>query len=282
MVVIKKKIGRRNYEIEHFESVVELARTNKKRDVQSEWKGRSLRDERFDSHWSGIQSIDKAYEYLERGWQEGTDKINSEVNKFLKTVPHAKNIIENQVYGFTPNVPLSLLNVPNSMINMKRVNKKSKVISIVYDNGASCGVSADEILDAGKNLISVILQLEMNGYRVDLKVINSYCRDNYLDMCLVDVKRANQTLNLKKMMFPFAHSAWLRVLGFDWQDKCSFNRFMSARGRPYYAEVENEEVQRKEMKEVLGENTVYINYKMSSRGTDYLKSLFTESNKNVA
>lgn len=282
MVVIKKDVGKRKYEIEHFDSVVELARTNKKREVQSNWKGCSLKDKRFDADWTGIESIEKAYEYLEKGWQEGTDKINSEVNKFLKTIPKVKNVIENQVYGFIPNVPLSLLNVPNSMINMKRVQWKSKVISIVYDNGASYDVSSDEIINAGKNLISVILQLEMNGYRVELKVINSFCSDGYYDICLVDIKKANQTLNLKKMMFPFAHSAWLRVLGFDWQDKCVFNRFMSARGRPYYAEMENEELAKSDMKEVLGENTVYINYKMAKRGIDYLKSLFTENKKNIA
>lgn len=282
MVVIKKDVGKRKYEIEHFDSVVELARTNKKREVQSNWKGHSLKEDGFDKDWVGVESVQQAYDFLEKGWQEGTDKINSEVNKFLKTVPKPKNVIENQVYGFIPNVPLSLLNVPNSMINMKRVQQKSKVISIVYDNGASCLVSSDEILNAGKNLISVILHLEMNGYRVELKVINSFCRDGYYDMCLVDIKKANQTLNLKKMMFPFAHSAWLRVLGFDWQDKCVFNRFMSARGRPYYAEVKDEEKAMNDMKEILGENTVYINYKMAKRGIDYLKSLFTENKKNVA
>lgn len=271
MKTVKKKIRDYEYRCEQFESVLELAQVNQKRVVTEGWKDYQLKENQINEDWHGVSSSKEAYELLSNGWQEGVDKINEYVNKVAKTGYRSKVSFENAVVGFTPCVPLALMNVPNCMIGMKKENVKSKVINIVYDTGASAGVSSSSMLDAGKNLIQAIINLEMNGYRIELKVADFYCIGHKYDFTLTTVKNANQSLNLKKLMFPIAHSAWLRVIGFQWQDRspmCADN-VDGGRGTPFY----NSNGTKEDLKELLGNNTVYLNYKDTRQGVEYITKI---------
>lgn len=271
MKQIKKQIERNLYQIEEFDSVMELVKTNKTREVKECWKGRELKPSDVHKSWYGVDSIDEAYDLLLNGWSEGTKQVATLVDKITKTGNRAKTNFVNNVYGFVPNVPLAIMNVPTSMIDIQKTQVKSKVINIIYDSGASSSVSTESMLEAGLNLINTIVNLELSGYRVNLKVMNCYCDSGSVDVSMVNVKNANQSLNLKKMMFPIAHSAWLRVIGFDWQDKCPFTEYKSSRGRPYYVQLDDEVVGEDDFKQIFGDTTFYLNYKDAIEGTEEIE-----------
>lgn len=273
MKTIVKQFENRTYEIEQFDSVLELARINQKRTATEPYKNECLEKEGVTESFNGVKTIGEAYQLLADGWEKGTKELNKAVSEMVKTSFRSKTSFKNEVIGFIPNVPLSIMNVPNSMINIHKEQVKSKVISIVYDRGASCGVSPEEIMEAGKNIVSEIVNLETKGYRVELKIMDSFCRDGFFDMVLVNVKQANQSLNLKKLMFPIVHTSWLRVIGFDWMYKTPFARYMYGLGHPYYVELSDKVADKNDMKKIFGDNTVYINYKMAKRGSDYLEKV---------
>lgn len=267
---IDKKIGNRNYKCELFDSVLEMAETNGRRTVTTVWKDDKLKTVR--SEWHGVNSKEEAYALLKNGWEEATKKINKEVGNFFLNSGQKRTEFFNNVMGFQPVVPLSLLNVPNCMIDSRSRTIKTKVLRIVYDISASSGVTSDQMLSAGKNLVETIINLENNGYRCELYVIDSYCdMDNpekEIDICAIKIKDSNQMLNLRKMMFPMAHSAQLRVVGFDWQDKTPIAHYISGRGKPFYAVTSKYGVPKSDLKQVFGENTVYLTYNETKYGVE--------------
>lgn len=273
MKQIIKKIGKNNYRIEEFESVLELTNANKTREVNEHWENRSMDKSDISKSWEGVSSYDEAYELLANGWEQETKKMANLVDKITKTGMKSKTSFVNNVHGFTPNVPLSIMNVPTSMIDVQRTQIKSKVINIIYDSGASCCESTESMLKAGLNMINTIINLELSGYRVNLKVMDCYCDSESIECCLVNIKNANQSFNLKKMMFPLAHSAWLRVIGFDWEDKSPITTYKGGRGCPYYVELRNRKVDRNDFKEIFGDTTFYINYKDASEGVENLEKI---------
>lgn len=265
--IIKKQIGKNLYKIEEFESVIELVNANTKREVNKYWEHDHLNKDDIGKGWYGVDSYDEAYNLLLNGWEEGTKKVATLVDKITKTGTRKKINFTNNVHGFIPNVPLSIMNVPNSMIDIQTTQVKSKVLNVVYDRGASCSVSTEEILEVGLNVVNTIVNLEMSGYRVNLKIMNTYCNGDSYDILIVNVKNANQSLNLKKMIFPLANPAWLRVIGFDWQDKSPITEYKCGRGRPYYVELNDEHANIDDWKKIFGDTTHYINYKMAKEGT---------------
>lgn len=267
-----KKIGKNQYNIEEFESVLELTKIDEKRTVTEDWANHCLSESKVqgDSRWYGVSTIKEAYDLLSQGWQEGTEKALS-ISKNLKTIDRKKTNFVNNVQGFIPNVPLSLMNVPNSMIDVRPVQTKSKIVNIIYDNTASASVSSSDMIRAGVNLVNLIIDLEMSGYRCNVKCTTTSCQDGSVDICLVNVKNANQNLNLRKMMFPLAHSAWLRVIGFDWQDKSPIAKYKCSRGCPFYAYVNDGQAKLDDLKSIYGENTYFITYKQAINGKEALR-----------
>lgn len=278
MRTYKQKIGKIDYKVEDFESVLELTRVNNARKVKDEWKdyhssGEKLKECIKDNpSWYGVSTYEEAYELLSTGWSEGIEQAKI----YLKDIQNGekkKIQFTNEVEGFIPNVALSLMNVPNAMINTRTTTVKSKVIDIIYDNTASASVSVDNMIKAGINLVGFVTDLEMSGYRCNIKASISAVHDRKVDICAVKIKSANQSFNLKKMMFPLAHSAWLRVVGFDWQDKSPIASYCSGRGYPYGIALEDNEVNRTDLQEVFKNKSYVITYKDAINGKDYLKNL---------
>ena len=269
-----KTVNNHKYQIEEFESVLELTNANKTRKCKECWKHEDMNKHSY-GYWEGVNSYQEAYDLLSNGWEQGTKRVANLADKVANTGVRTKTSFVNDIHGFVPNVPLAMRNVPNSMINMVRTQIKSKVINIVYDISASSKVSSDDMINAGINVVNTIINLEMSGYRCELKVLDSYCTDDSYDCCMVKIKSADQPFNLKKMMFPLAHSAMLRVVGFDWENKCPFADYKPSRGQPYYVRIKHGKGSADDLKNILGANTVYLNYDMTKQGSENIKTILT-------
>lgn len=270
METIKKTIGKNHYKMERYTTVQELASVTRNRQVRSEWESSHNFNFEEKSNWYGASSFEEAYTLLNDGWQAPTEKMTKAIEKVAKQGTSARTVMYNDVVGFHPNVPLSILNVPTSMVNMKKVEHKNKVIHIVYDCGLSCRVNCDDAFKAGLNLFETVLNLEMSGYRVELDALQSFCVGKEYSLFCVNVKRANQPMNIKKMMFPICNPAFARVIGFDWQDKCEFTDFAYNRGYPYYAELDYGRAKKGDMSQLLNDNAYYITYSDASNGKEHL------------
>lgn len=271
----EKKVNEKVFCVESFDSVLEFERIVGQRQVSEDWKEeyKYENDERISSksNWYGVSSKKEAYDLLKNGWQIGTEKALGKLQE-LRNSSREKTTFKNDVVGFCPNVPLSLMNVPNSMINVSKRSVKNKVLNIVYFNSVSWTVKGGDMIKAGVNVVNALLDVEKSGYRVNLNVATAYCeRKAYVSM--VNVKSANQSLNLLKMMFPLANPAWLRVIGFDWLYK-SKAPYMDGNGIPIYRYMEKNGLDIKDVEKlVFGDNTVYIDYKMAEKGTEYVKEV---------
>ena len=187
---------------------------------------RSITDSSFDNmktkniyhDFYGVDSYGEALELLDNGYQPSVDKIKEKIKVQLSG--QKKRVAFNQsVVGFAPIVPLALQGVPNSMINSVTNVIKTKVIDVYYDMTANCSISAEDFLNAGQEMVSAIMELEMQGYRLNIFAVQSYSNNKKADMLIVKVKDAKQPLDLKRISFPLTHPAFFRVIGFDWYSK---------------------------------------------------------------
>lgn len=281
MKTFESKSHDRKFKIEEFENVLEMTRANQKRVVNECWESDAVRKGNLgDEDFYGVKTYNEAYELLAGGWELGTKKIASLIDKVAKSGTKSKTSFYNDVYGFIPNVPLALLNVPNSMINTRRTQLKSKVVTLIYNNSATCNHTSEEMIQAGKNVVEAVVNLEMSGYRVNVKVLSSFYdrSQKRADLALVNVKKDNQSLNLLKMMFPIAHSAWFRVIGFDWQDKSPVTKdhWISCRGTSLENMFDTENLDKSMMDEVLGENTIFVDYMTAKQGATAIEDLLKQ------
>lgn len=242
--------------IENYMSAEELVNdcdTRKSRGFYDDMK-----DKTFDSEWSGVGSYQEALDLLKNGYQPTVDIMKKSL-KFNKQGAGRRIAFENNVHGFAPIVPLAMKGVPNSMINMTMKPIKCKVIDVYYDLDALSSVSSETIIECGQKLLQVIIELEKQGYKFNLYAMQSYTSSDSSDILSVRVKSSNQPFDLKRMSFPLTHSAFLRVIGFDWQGKCPFTSNRGyGRGSNMKIKVPNKDDRQAIIKSICGDNAVYI------------------------
>ena len=231
--------------------------------------------------WCGVKSYDEALEYLEKGYQPVVDKLKFAIKANISG--QGKRIsFHNDVVGYAPIVPLAIMGVPNAMINSCMKPIKAKVIDVYYDGTFSCWVKSDNIINTGAKVISIILQLEQQGYRFNLYQVQSYSDREDCDMMTVKLKDAAQPLDLKRISFPLTHTGFFRVIGFDWYSKTPKGKY-----RPCYGHAIGDEDSVKSklpamFKEMFGSNAVFVSgaelLQKGELGEEYLKEVFTKCN----
>lgn len=251
-----------NFFCEEFDSISELIKTTSDRPVKDNIpvelvvsNNPSLRP------WYGCTNLTEAQNLLQNGVESD---ITTEYAKIAPNLKSEKHFFKSDVIGFTPIVPNAIIGVPNSMLNRIKETIKDKIITIVYDAGISACVSKEEVIKRTKNLLKTILSLEKNGYHINLKVISIFVPKNYknnkrLQCLLVNLKRSDENLNMKKLTFPLSNVAYERVIAFDWNDK-SNNEFYENRGCPYYVGVNEGWYKNNMVCDFLGRNVKYLNF----------------------
>lgn len=175
------------------------------------------------SSWNGVSTYEEAEDLLLHGWddEEKLNTINKRVRNLQKEQERKRVAFVADIQGFAPIVPNAIIGIPQSMINTTVKPKKSKVITIITDGGYSASTDINEILEYGAKLTSKIMNLEKQGYRVRLEYVDYYCErnGNTNHTLKVLLKSENQPFDIKRMMFPLAHPAMLRVISFEWYRK---------------------------------------------------------------
>ena len=252
---ITKTVSGKKINCEIFNSALEVAQVNEQRKITNS----SFEDMKYKAHgsWYGVKNYKEAQELLRTGYQPVVKKLNKAFK--TKAIGEAKRFrFENNVHGFAPVVPLALKGVPNSMLNMTMRPIKAKVVDIFYDMTVSCGISAEQQMEAGREVLSAIIDLEKQGYRFNIYGAITFTSSRDADIICIKIKSAEQPLDIKRVSFPMAHTGFFRVIGFDWYSKVPNGKYRSGYGRGAYYSWGKEE-SKKVFEELTGrKNVIYF------------------------
>ena len=223
-------------------------------------------------------SREETYKMLREGYQPVVDAMKSKMkitasgnNKRFKTF--------NDVVGFQPIIPNAIMGLPNAMVNSAMKPIKTKVIDVYYEMTVAAFTESKDLIKAGQKMLGAIMELESQGYRFNL-----YCTQGYYssssgcDMVCVKVKSASQPMDLKRMSFPIAHTAFFRGIGFDWYSKFPIGTYRPGYGHAIANEKSQEQIQ-EEYRKLFGKSAYYFSattiIKKKDEAEQYLKEVLT-------
>lgn len=265
-----KAFKNKPFNVEVFDSANEVVETSKRRSItSSSFTDYSVAGS-VDEDWCGVASLEEAQEMLRTGYQPTVDKMKSGIKANVQG--QSKRIsFSNDVVGFAPIVPLALQGVPNSMLNSTMKPIKAKVLNVFYEIGSSWSVDKEKIIEAGEKVLAAIMELEMQGYKFNLYATQSYWDGESCDMLCTKIKSSNTPLDLKRISFPLTHTAYFRVIGFDWYSRTPNGKYRSGYGHPIAKDFD-EQTMTEGFTEIFGKNcVVFACRKIMNKGIDHIK-----------
>ena len=271
------KLGTRNirFNVETYPSAQEVARDCETRKITNP----SFQDMKKADDWSwrGCKSYDEALSFLRNGYQPTVDKMKQGL-KISKQGNGKRISFANNIVGFAPVVPLAMMGVPQSMIDMRMKKIKCKVLDVYYDITSSCGTDSKKIISNGEKVLGAIMELERAGYRFNLYAMQTYYGNASADALVVKVKSAGQPLDLKRISFPLTHTAFFRCIGFDWYSKTPKGTYRVGYGSALAYEF-NEDQMKEMGKQLFGDNAIYLSGpSIAKQDQEYLQAVFTNGN----
>lgn len=274
-----KTFGKVMYEM--FNSANEVVETGSRRNITSS-SFSNMRDGSLGGHsasWcGGVSTFEEAEKMMREGYQPTVDKMKANIKANVQW--QGKRIsFFNDVVGYAPIVPLALQGVPAAMQNAYMKPIKAKVLNVYYDMTASCGTKSEDIIEAGQKLLAAIMELEMQGYKFNLYAIQSYAGSKDVDILCTKIKNSNTPLDLKRISFSLTHTAYFRVIGFDWYSRCPKATYRGGYGHALGYDY-NERQMAEGFKEIFGENAVVFSCsKVIGNNTEHLKEVMTDAGK---
>lgn len=191
-----------------YNYLIENPEINRK--VFSEYRA----SEKNDYNFSG-ESLDKSIEYLRGGYQNDFDRFDIEVNNLRKLgyQDDYSTKFERCIHGGSYFAPLVAAGAPDCMIRYA-IDTEPKHISVYFQLGYPHYITSDQIFNRGVATINLIQLLEEKGYIVDLKVFELSKEWDEIVNIIVNIKRADEFLNISKVYYPFVAKEFLRRLLF--------------------------------------------------------------------
>ena len=247
---------------EHFKSISEMMDILDKRPNNEIMKGSDSSSRKGDKEWYGTESYEEASQLMRTGYTKILPRIKEGLAKSAKVLSKHFSATDlrrprNLPVGFIPNIPNSILNLPDSMIDIKLTPQKRKTLNIIYVMAGSCGCKAEMWIKAGIALLTAIKIIERKGISVKIDV-SFYCgtENDETVMGSVTVKHYGQPLDIQKLCFPLAHPSMFRRIGFKFLETTPIvtkENFRYGYGRGF-------EYEAKEIKAQLENSKTYILY----------------------
>ena len=278
--LIKKTIntsGHKRYavNVERYESAQEVVKHCKERSI-TDSHFNDISKECFGS-WEGVKSYDEALDLLKNGYQPTVDALKDTV-KANKLADGKRISFMNDIQGFAPIVPLALKGIPQSMVNMTMKPIKCKVIDVYYDMTTNCGTDSETIIKNGQKLLGAIMALESQGYKFNLYAVQTYSDEDSVDTLVVKVKSSSTPTDLKRMSFPLTHTAFFRVIGFDWYSKTPNGKYRCGYGKALRFTMGGKEIN-EFATQIFGKNALLISGRhIQERSDEYIKEVLTNDN----
>ena len=197
----------------HFNSITEFNKYLSENETQPNFKGKESSKEEGNNNFRKTRTYEEADYLLLHGDKELAKKIEdagvAKTRLKLKTLQTRRQLFSS-VVGVAPNVPNALAGVPTSMISVKEIRCKTKVLNIFYNIAIDWTISADTIINLSAKFVSACMLLEAQGFRLNVSV-GCVCTKNKQNVaCSVLIKSASQPFDVLKMVYPLAHPSMLR------------------------------------------------------------------------
>lgn len=215
---------------ENFDSAAELVRVCKERKVSPYYSSHAYFNEDLTGgSWDDFEDSNDLIKLVENGVKD--QSILDGVNRYARTarVKDEEKLVQRcmDVVGGGVDVPAYLTGVPTCMHSLKRLKVKSKVIKIGIYCHVLCNISAEQYRKAGELITKTVARLEKAGYRIRMRAVDVYEDSGWRDRKGFDgrhtlwmvthmVKRENEPMNYRRIMFPITRVAYERGLGFAW------------------------------------------------------------------
>lgn len=174
--------------------------------------------------WSGTDSFEEAVT-LTSGWKEGTALIERLSATVRPQGMKARRVVSMREVG--PGTlsmgayvaghprPYAVLNDGN-----QRRPGRGRIVRIVLASATSSGITQEVINTKGAAVAALAAALEQAGRRVEIDVIFRWSGDGNLSgkqgiTHIVQVKRAEQKLNLSALAFALTHTSMVRRINFS-------------------------------------------------------------------
>lgn len=162
-----------------------------------------------------------AVEVMLTGDPESARLINREMKKVRvkSNGSETRTKTYNSMLGFVPNMGRVMTGHPENMINLCRQKiNNTKVLNIVYNIAIDYSQTKEEIAKQGARITSEIINIEKNGYRVNLfaALTTKYSDSANNAVLLVKVKDSGKPINVTRLAFPLINDKFLRKVIFAW------------------------------------------------------------------
>lgn len=115
-------------------------------------------------------------------------------------------------------VPAVLAGDPRGMWCVTRSKTRSRIVRLGIDAAVTSDFKREKWEKAGRDVVLTVAALEKAGYRVGIEVgmsIYESRNDTVIAMSL-PVKRPEETLSLRKVLYPLTDMSFFRGIGFGW------------------------------------------------------------------
>lgn len=231
---------------ERFTGINDFLGAYENKPVSEEYKkhttANELQNEVYDSSRKKFTGV--------KGYTEALDQFKNGKNvaaiKAARTAAESgmKRQIKKSVNGGRVCVPSYLSGSPKCMRRTCKVPAKTE-LNIVIDMGVSCKITSSQIVEAGKEIVKYITELE-SRYNVNLIAANAVSMEEsggkYKDayICGIKIKDAGKPFSAARVSFCLTSAAFLRVFGFMWITRAEGVPFDWRLGHPTSLKSEQE------------------------------------------
>ncbi len=113
--------------------------------------------------------------------------------------------------------------------------------------------------------------MEMCGHKINLYMCEAFAGEAGADLLCIKTKNSNSPLDLKRISFPLCHTAFTRVICFDWYSKFPLGVYRKRYGTTLINAVGKENADRL-MKKLFGPASLLATYEeLKTGGEAYLR-----------
>jgi hypothetical protein len=202
--------------VEMYESLNDFARTISSRQPDEWWV-----KQRGENLIKNSVQYRNSVDVMLTGDPESARLINQEVRKIRvkSNGNETRTKTYNSTLGFVPNMGRVMTGHPENMINLRRQKaNNTKVLNIIYNTAIDYTQTKSEIAIQGARIIGEIINLEKNGYRVNLYVsLTAKYRESANNaVLLIKVKDSGKPINITRLAFPLINDSFLRKIIAAW------------------------------------------------------------------
>lgn len=196
--------------VKKFNSVTDYMRYLDNGEVQ---KGFRDAGKEGSAGWTGTKDYETSMKLLAYGDKEMLDKVNqagvSDARAKVAVMQKRKTFCAS-VVGAIPHIPNFVAGTPNSMIAVREVKTKKRVINLFYNAAFDSSVGTDAIINVAANVMSAIILIEASGVHVNLYAGCISRKDRQLVSAIVKLKDSGQRLDVLKLCYPMINPSWTR------------------------------------------------------------------------